>query len=68
MSKTHRIATKVADLRKGDTVEYQGTRHNVIAAIREANGSYTLRIQVPGTPVRTFHQADPGFTFTRIAR
>lgn len=68
MSKTHEIATKVQDLRKGDTVKFEGARHNVIAAIREPNGFYTLRIQVPGTPVRTFHQADPGFTFTQIAR
>lgn len=68
MSKARRIATQVEDLRKGDTIEYQGTRHNVLAAIPEADGSYTLRIQVPGTQVKTFHHADPGFTFTRIAR
>jgi hypothetical protein len=58
--------TKVEDLRKGDTVKFQGTRHNVIAAIPEANGAVTLRLQVPGTPVQTFRQSDPGFVFTRI--
>jgi hypothetical protein len=68
MSKAREITTRIEDLRKGDTVRFEGTRHNVIAAIREPSGAYTLRIQVPGTPVRTFHQADPGFTFTRIAR
>jgi hypothetical protein len=68
MSKAREIATKVADLRQGDTVVYQGTRHNVTAAIPEPDGTYFLRLQVPGTPVVAFHHADPGFTFTRIAQ
>jgi hypothetical protein len=68
MSKAREIATKVEDLRKGDTVKVDGTHYSVVAAIREPQGYYTLRIQVPGTPAWTFRQADPGFTFTRIAR
>lgn len=56
----------VADLHRGDTVLFEGQRHNVVAAIRERDGSFTLQLQIPGTPVRTFHQSDPGFVFTRI--
>ena len=62
------IPTPARDLRTGDTVKIGGIRHNVIAAILEPNGAITLRVQVPGSPVRTFHHADPSFTFTRIAR
>ena len=68
MSKAREIATKVEDLRKGDTVKIDGTRHNVIAAIPEPDGTYFLCMQVPGTPVRTYRHADPRFTFPRIAQ
>jgi hypothetical protein len=68
MSKAREIATKVEDLRKGDTVNWDGIRHNVLMNASEADGSFTLRLQVPGQPVLTFHSADPSFTFTRIAR
>jgi hypothetical protein len=62
------IATRVEDLRKGDTVNWQGTRHTVTAAIPEPDSTYFLRLQVPGNPVVIYRHADPGFTFTRIAR
>jgi hypothetical protein len=66
---TKGIATKAKDLHKGDAVMFMGLRHNVIAAIDEGIGNgITLRLQVPGSPVKTFHRTDPGFTFTRIAR
>jgi hypothetical protein len=66
---TRGIATKAQDLHKGDTVLFAGLRHNVLAAIHEGLGNgITLRLQVPGSPVKTFHRTDPGFVFTRIAR
>jgi hypothetical protein len=66
MTASRQIATKVADLHQGDTVIHRGVRHTVTAAIGERDGSFTLRLQVPGSPVRTFHQSDPGFIFIRI--
>ena len=62
--------TRVADLRKGDTIMWDATRHNVIAAIREARGplvGYTLRIQVPGHPVTTIRNIEPDEIYLRIA-
>ena len=66
MSKTREIATKVEDLHKGDTILHKGVRHNVVRCIPERDGSFTLMLQMPGSPVKTFHNADPGFVFTRI--
>lgn len=67
MSKTRGIATKAQDLHKDDTVMFMGERYTVLVAINEGIGNgITLRLQDPRGPVWTFHQIDPGFTFTRI--
>lgn len=66
MTATRQIPTKVRDLRPGHTVMFQGVRQNVVRNLRQANGFYTLQVQEPGTPIWTFRDADPDFTFTRI--
>jgi hypothetical protein len=66
MSKTREIDTKVRDLRSGDVVIHEGVRNIIHRNMRQASGFYTLQLQVPGSPVKTFRDADPDFTFTRI--
>lgn len=70
MSKTHEIPTHTQDLHKGDTVLHpvNRTRYNVVRVIREWDGLYTLQLQVPGRPVKTYSMVIPGFVWTRIAR